>query len=134
GRRTRHPPLIALHAPAPHLDADAGAGAVLDEKPRAEPHQLGLKTRALRFRQCQLFIASSERRRDLTRTADCFQRIVWANSRAVSRPTVCQASSLYPWRASSFQLPSCFCQTCSTPILTLLGLPSISLSETWTCP
>src|SRR6184192_954885 len=84
GRWARHPSLIALHAPAPHLDADAGAGTVLDEKPRAEPHQLGPKTRALRFRQCQLFIASSERTRDLTRSAGRFQRIVLANTRMVS--------------------------------------------------
>ena len=51
GWRARHPPFVCLHASAPHLDADAGPGAVLDKKPRAKPHQLGLETRAPRFRQ-----------------------------------------------------------------------------------
>src|ERR1700736_4101187 len=38
-------------------------------------------------------------------------------------------ASLNPCRASSFQFPSCFCQTCNTPIRTLAGLPSVSLSD-----
>jgi hypothetical protein len=33
-------------------------------------------------------------------------------------------------RASNFQPLSCFCQTCSTPILVLVTLPSSSLSDT----
>jgi len=36
---------------------------------------------------------------------------------------------LKPWRASNFQLPPCFCQTCRTLILALVGLPSVSLSD-----
>jgi hypothetical protein len=41
--------------------------------------------------------------------------------------------SLQDARASSFQPPSCFCQTCMTPILVLVTLPSSSLSETQRC-
>jgi class 3 adenylate cyclase len=33
-------------------------------------------------------------------------------------------------RANNFQLLSCFCQTCRTPILVLVTLPSSSLSDT----
>ena len=51
GRRPRHPTLIGVHALAPRLNAGAGGGAVLDKKPRPEPHQLGLDARALRLGQ-----------------------------------------------------------------------------------
>jgi len=50
-RWARHPTLIGVHAPAPRLDAGAGGDAVLDKKPRAEPHQLGLDARALHLGQ-----------------------------------------------------------------------------------
>jgi hypothetical protein len=40
-----------MHALAPRLDAGAGGNAVLDKKPCAEPHQLGLDARALRLGQ-----------------------------------------------------------------------------------
>jgi hypothetical protein len=40
------------------------------------------------------------------------------------------SSSLKDARANNFQLLSCFCQTCKTPILGLVILPSSSLSDT----
>jgi len=41
----------------------------------------------------------------------------------------CYVGSLNPCRASSFQAPSCFCQTWRAPILVLVALPSSSDSE-----
>ena len=45
------------------------------------------------------------------------------HSRGAPRP---YAGSLNPRRASSFQAPSCFCQTCNAPILVVVALPSSS--------
>jgi hypothetical protein len=50
------------------------------------------------------------------------------------QPACCYAGgSRQDARARSFQLPSCFCQTCMTLILVLVTLPSSSLSETQRC-
>ena len=45
--------------------------------------------------------------------------------RVLKLPTL-YAGSLNPCRASSFQLPSCFCQTWRAPILVVVALPSSS--------
>ena len=48
----------------------------------------------------------------------------------VSSKIYADCGNLKDARASNFQPLSCFCHTCSTPILVLVTLPSSSLSDT----
>ena len=51
-------------------------------------------------------------------------------SLTVSSRIYADSGNLKDARANNFQLLPCFCQTCSTPILVLVTLPSSSLSDT----
>jgi transposase len=51
-------------------------------------------------------------------------------SLTVSYRIYADSGNLKDARANNFQLLPCFCQTCSTPILVLVTLPSSSLSDT----
>src|SRR6516165_3080343 len=48
----------------------------------------------------------------------------------VSSRIYADSGNLKDARANNFQLLPCFCQTCKTPILVLVTLPSSSLSDT----
>ena len=55
---------------------------------------------------------------------------LWGVTEAgAGRHDACACGGLTLWRASNFQVPPCFCQTCRTPILVLVSLPSVSLSD-----
>jgi hypothetical protein len=53
-----------------------------------------------------------------------------ADSSTVSSRIYADCGNLKDARANNFQPLSCFCQTCRTPILVLVTLPSSSLSDT----
>jgi hypothetical protein len=76
--------------------------------------------------------ASRTKRRAASRWSSA---IVAAARPCAIRPAACQldyadCGNLKDARANNFQPLSCFCQTCRTPILVLVTLPSSSLSDT----
>jgi hypothetical protein len=69
-------------------------------------------------------------RAPINRSHNEFERERSHASLTVSARTYADCGNLKDARANNFQPLSCFCQTCRTPILVLVTLPSSSLSDT----